>query len=86
MTARSYVGLGIAATAYAAFLNTSSGKRFVERYTWASVVIGTVLVLVSLRPTLDPDAWNKVATAFAVAGVPMIGRSLINTWTRSHIS
>jgi hypothetical protein len=80
MELRSAVGLGLAATAYAAFLNTEQGKAFAQDYTWASVVIGTALVLLSLRSTLDRDAWNKVAGAFVVAGIPMIGRSLWNKY------
>lgn len=54
-----------------------------QEYTWASVVIGTGLVLLGLRPTLDREAWNKVAVAFVVAGVPMVGRSLVNRLIRA---
>lgn len=73
-----YVALGVAATAYAAALNTDVGKRFAKDYTWASVVGGTSLVLTMLRFILPKDEWQKVATAFAVAGTPMIVRSLAN--------
>lgn len=78
-----YLSLGAAAAAYAAYLNTDAGKRFAQEYTWLSVVLGTVLVMVSLLGELDEESWNKVAAAFLVAGVPIIGRSLLNRARRA---
>jgi hypothetical protein len=47
-------------------------------------VIGTALVLLSLRGSIDEESWNKVAAAFLVAGVPVVGRSLLNRARRSN--
>ena len=73
-----YVALGVASTAYAVALNTDAGKRFADEYTWASVVLGTGLVITLLRYVLPREQWQKVVTAFVVAGVPIIARSLLN--------
>lgn len=73
-----YLALGVAATTYAAALNTEIGRKFAKEYTWASVVAGTGLVLLMLRFILPKMYWEKVALAFAVAGTPMVGRSLWN--------
>lgn len=74
-----YIALGVTATAYAAALNTTAGKRFAADYTWASVVCGVGLVLTILHFIMSPREWEKVVYAFIVAGSPMIVRSLINT-------
>ena len=75
---QSLLQLGGAAVRYAAFLNTPAGKKFATEYTWASVVVGTGLVLAFLKRELDDDDWAIVAQGFAVAGAPMIARSVIN--------
>lgn len=74
-----YIILGLIAIAYAFILNTTGGKRFADQYTWASVVVGTSLVLGALWFILPPDNWQKVVLAFVVAGAPMIVRSLVKT-------
>ena len=73
-----YIALGIAATLYAIALNTSAGKRFVDEYTWASVVLGTSLALATLWFIIPKEYFLKAALAFAVAGTPMVARSLLN--------
>ncbi len=73
-----YLVLGIAAIVYAVVLNTKKGRAFASGYTWASVVIGTSMVLTALWFLIPQDSWQKVAIAFVVAGSPMIARSLIN--------
>jgi hypothetical protein len=78
-----YVVLGIAAILYAIALNTSAGKRFADEYTWASVVLGTSLVLAALWFIIPNEHWLKVALAFAVAGTPMVARSLLNRARKS---
>ena len=80
MVKQSLLQLGGAAVGYAAFLNTPAGKKFAteSEYTWASVVVGTGLVLAFLKRELDDDDWTTVAQGFAVAGAPMIARSVIN--------
>lgn len=71
-----YIILGLLAIAYAFILNTPGGKKFTDQYTWATVVIGTSLVLGALWFIIPADNWKKVAIAFVVAGTPMIVRSL----------
>jgi membrane protease YdiL (CAAX protease family) len=73
-----YIALGLVATVYAFALNTQQGKRFADKYTWASVVVGTSIVLVALWFLLPQEHWWKVVIAFVVSGTPMIARSLIN--------
>ena len=77
---KAFAALGATASAYAAALNTAPGKKFAKEYTWASVVIGTSLVLAFLRLVLPKESWLKVAAAFGIAGAPMIGRSLVNKY------
>lgn len=73
-----YIALGAASIVYAIALNTSGGKRFAIDYTWASVVLGTTLVLAALWFIIPKEYWQKVVLAFAVAGTPMVARSLLN--------
>lgn len=73
-----YLTLGLAASGYARLLNTDKGQTFADEFTWASVTLGTGLVLFFLRSILSPSAWRKVAVAFTVAGLPLIARSLVN--------
>ena len=72
-----YIVLALLAIAYALILNTPGGKRFADQYTWASVVVGTSLVLAALWFIIPADNWMKVFLAFVVAGTPMIIRSLL---------
>lgn len=73
-----YIALGIVATAYAGALNTELGRDFAKEHTWASVVLGTSLVLAILRLIIPKEHWDKIVLAFIVAGSPMIARSLLN--------
>ena len=74
----SYTILGLISSLYAVGLNTKVGKKFTEEYTWATVCIGTTIVLAVLRLMIPKDQWYKLMTAFTVAGVPMVARSLYN--------
>lgn len=73
-----YILLAVATLIYAFVLNTTAGKAFADKYTWASVVIGDAIILIALWFLLPGSEWVKVVLAFVAAGVPMIGRSLIN--------
>lgn len=73
-----YITLGFIASGYALFLNTKIGRGFASEYTWASVVIGTFLVLAAAWFLIPQSEWIKVFIAFVVSGIPMIARSLIN--------
>lgn len=75
--ARALVALGISSTAYAALLETETGRAWVEENTWLSVVLGVVLVLGLLRPSLPRRAWDTIAAGFVIAGTPLILRSLL---------
>lgn len=74
----SYTILGLISSIYAVCLNTKPGKKFTDQYTWASVCIGTGLVLAVLRLSIPKPYWYKLLTAFTVAGFPMVARSLYN--------
>jgi hypothetical protein len=78
-----YIALGAVSIIYAAALNTGAGKRFVDDYTWASVVVGTALVLAAIWFIIPREYWLKAALAFAVAGIPMVARSLLNRARKS---
>ncbi len=78
----SYTILGLISSLYAVGLNTKVGKKFTEEYTWATVCIGTTIVLAVLRLMIPKDHWYKLLTAFTVAGVPMVARSLYNKTVR----
>lgn len=78
----SYTILGLLSSLYAVGLNTKIGKKFTEEYTWATVCIGTSLVLAVLRLMIPKEHWYKLMTAFTVAGFPMVARSLYNKTTR----
>lgn len=46
--------------------------------TWLQVVIGVGFVLLGLLAMLDLLPWLRTTTAFAVASLPIIARSVIN--------
>ncbi|MCP4416175.1 MAG: hypothetical protein GY805_06115 [Chloroflexi bacterium] len=73
-----YVVLGVVFVVYAFWLNTAGGKKFADEHTWASVVIGSGLILAALWFLVPADSWQKMVLAFVVAGIPMIARSLLN--------
>jgi hypothetical protein len=78
---KTYIALSAAAAVYAAWLNTEKGRRFADDHTWASVVLGTGLVLAALKQMIPPPYWRKVLLAFIVAGTPLVGRSLFRQLT-----
>ncbi len=78
----SYTIIGLISSLYAISLNTPVGKKFTDQYTWATVCIGTGIVLSVLRLVIPKEQWYKLATAFVVAGAPMIFRSLYNKTIR----
>jgi hypothetical protein len=79
-----YASLGVASALYAAYLNTAVGKDFAEQYTWASVSLGTAIVLAATRLLVPGRLWNRLVIAFVVAGSPLILRSLYNRFTQSE--
>ena len=78
----SYTIIGLISSLYAIGLNTTMGKKFTDQYTWATVCIGTSIVLSGLRLIIPKEYWYKLATSFVVAGAPMIFRSLYNKTIR----
>ena len=72
-----YTLLAAITSAYTAALSTPAGRRFTDEHTAETVVIGVSLVLAALRLVLPKAAWWRVAVAFAVAGLPLVGRSLV---------
>jgi hypothetical protein len=77
------VVLFMASCLYTVTLEWSERRwRFVSRMTWLSVVLGTGMVLAALYALLSWDAWLLVALAFIVAGLPVVGRSLLNDLAR----
>lgn len=78
----SYTIIGLISSLYAISLNTPMGKKFTDQYTWATVCIGTGMVLAVLRFVVPKEHWYKLATAFVVAGAPLVFRSLYNKTVR----
>jgi hypothetical protein len=78
----SYTIIGLISSLYAIGLNTPMGKKFTDQYTWATVCIGTGMVLAVLRLVIPKEQWYKLATAFVVAGAPLVFRSLYNKTVR----
>jgi hypothetical protein len=72
--------LFLVAVAYAFSLNTPRGQVLAKEHTWATVVAGVGMVLLALTFVLPGGAVLVVVAAFAVAGGPMIVRSLWNKW------
>lgn len=64
------------AAAYAVVLSTRRGAAFADRHTWATVVAGCGLVIGFLAGE-DRQAATKALRLFALAGTPMIVRSLV---------
>ena len=75
-TVGAYSLLTVLASFYAFLLNSERGREFATEHTWASVVVGTTLVLGCIRAILPRMYWRRVAWAFVFAGAPMIGRSV----------
>ena len=78
----SYTILGLFSSLYAVCLNTRAGKKFTDQYTWLTVCLGTGMVLAVLRLSMPKDQWYKLMTAFTIAGLPMVARSLYNKTVR----
>jgi hypothetical protein len=76
-----YVILLGAASAYAALLSTRPGRKFADERSAESVILGVGLVLAALRFLLSASAFGRVVAAFAVAGSPMVARSLLKRFS-----
>lgn len=64
--------------AYGLLLQLPKGRVLARERTAETVILGTGLVLAHLRFIIPPQAWSRVAAAFAVAGSAMYFRSLYN--------
>jgi hypothetical protein len=76
-----YTVLFVSSTVYAAALSTDKGRKFADERSAESVVIGVGLVLAALRLLLPGRAWGRVVGAFAIAGGPMVARSLLKRFS-----
>ena len=72
------VALFLASGLYAIGLQTRIGKRLCARRTWLTVIVGNTLVLAALYTLLSLESWLLCVGAFAIAGVPVVARSLYN--------
>jgi hypothetical protein len=61
---------------YAALLLTKWGQEFNIRHTWATVVIGVLIVLLCMA-TVDSNAALLTLTFFVAGGTPMLLRTLL---------
>ncbi len=77
-----YAILFLVSVIYAAVLETTPGRWLCEHRTWITVAVGTGYTLAAI-PFLPPG-WEYTLGAFAVAGTPMVARSLVNEWRREH--
>jgi hypothetical protein len=75
-----YAALFLASVGYARALQWWSGHypESFDDLTWLTVVVGVGYVLLGLRVLLSLDAWLRVCSAFAVACLPIIARSVWN--------
>jgi hypothetical protein len=73
-------------SAYAALLSTKRGQRFTLRYTWATVVVGVLLVLAWIATQYTHTVLID-ALFFVAGGSPMIFRSwyLDQMHEREHV-
>ncbi len=74
------LSIGLAAglgSAYAAYLSSDEGKKWIDENTTVGVIIGVGLVLAVLRFGLDGESWRTVRGAFVAAGAPMIVRKIL---------
>jgi hypothetical protein len=76
-----YLLLFVFSTAYAALLSTARGRAFADERSAESVILGVGLVLAALRFLLSASAFGRVVAAFAVAGSPMVARSLLKRFS-----
>lgn len=71
-----YLTLLAASTVYALALNTRLGRKLCQRRTWVTVIGGVALVIAGLLIALPPATVGIIAGAFAVAGIPIVARSI----------
>jgi hypothetical protein len=76
-----YFLLFAVSSCYASLLSTKPGRKFADTHTAESVVLGVALVLAALRFLLSASAFGRVVAAFAVAGSPMVARSLLKRFS-----
>lgn len=69
------MGVFASATLYALALSTPAGRRWAQEQTWATVAAGVTMVAAWMA-TEQRHAGTHTMLYFAVAGVPMIIRSL----------
>jgi len=70
--------LFFASAFYALALQTEPGRKLATRRTWLTVVLGVAMVLSTLAVIPGPDDLLTQCVAYAIAGTPMIVRSLYN--------
>ncbi len=72
-----YLLLLSVAVLYAVALDFAESRwRLVSNKTWLMVVIGNAIILASMLFVVTLDEWVKFAIANAVAGLPIVARSL----------
>lgn len=76
-------GLLATTTLYAFLLSTKIGQEWTDEQTWTTVV-GGVLLVVGWLWLEDENLAVKVLTYFAVAGTPMVFRSLVFQFIRNR--
>jgi hypothetical protein len=62
-------------------LSTTRGRAFADERSAESVILDVGLVLAALRFLLSGPAFGRVVAAFAIAGSPMVARSLLKRFS-----
>jgi hypothetical protein len=78
-----YLGLLGFSTLYAVLLSTKAGQAWADDQTWTTVVFGVGMVIGWIWMA-DPGIAETVFGYFAVAGVPIIVRSLVLQFLRNR--
>ncbi len=74
------IGLLLSTVIYALVLSSDFGRRWTKEQTWSTVAVGVLLVCAWMALESREQAANTLIY-FAVAGAPMVARSL---WLQFH--
>jgi hypothetical protein len=78
-----YIGCFLTTLIYGLILSTRIGRKFTDKQTWATVVLG-VVIIVGWIAVVDMDAATLTAKMFLAGCGPIIARSLILDFLRNE--
>lgn len=74
------IGLLLSTVIYALLLSSDFGRRWTKEQTWSTVAVGVLLVC-GWMALENPTQAMETLIYFAIAGAPMVARSL---WLQFH--